>query len=232
MHAHARKCDASPGCTVPRRVGSRRDMGERDVRRGDVPWVRLAALRPVGEPGATRQAAGTTVRGGRDAASGRSVVVACSTIVAAWHRATRPRQARRVVTRPALPGGECGRSASPRGAPAPTGDPSLFASDYRLVHGDAECLTSTPLLSRVPARHRTGHDEPRRRPHGRALAAELLDRLGSLGWCGAPAIQTNGSPPRHTSGGTQRDANSMHACNTIVSVRDVPVRGFPAPVPA
>lgn len=63
---------------------------------------------------------------------------------------------------------------------------------------------------------RTGHDEPRRRPEnfsGRALTAETLDRLGSRGWCGAPAIQTSGGPPRHTSGGSGPGA--------IVTRRDI-----------
>jgi hypothetical protein len=87
------------------------------------------------------------------------------------------------------------------------------------VPGSARCLTSAAPLSRAPARHRTGHEEPRRRPCGRLRAAEILDRLGSgrncgsCRWCGAPVLQTNGGPPRHTSGGWPR--------HTIVAGRDI-----------
>jgi hypothetical protein len=96
------------------------------------------------------------------------------------------------------------------------------------VSRNAECLTSTPPRSRSPIpQHQTGHDEPRRRPEdhdGRARTAELAELvmwLGSWRSCGAPALQTNGGPPRHTSGVTSR----MHACNTIVTERHIPSVG-------
>jgi hypothetical protein len=88
------------------------------------------------------------------------------------------------------------------------------------VSRNAECLTSTPPRSRSPVPQRTGHDEPRRRPRdhtGRARTAELaelVNRLGSWRSCGAPVLQTNGVPPRHTSGG--------RACNSIVAERHIP----------
>jgi hypothetical protein len=199
-------------------------MGRRDVGRGDVsrvvrivvPIVVRIVVGRAGQAGGTSGPAKPggadrerTIRAGRGAASDLVAVGACRMTVAVARCATPTCRERRAMARPTRQGGECGRSASPRGAPAPTGDPSLSASDYRLVSRNAECLTSAPPRSRSPVRHRTGHDEPRRRPEdliGRALAAETLDRLGSRGCFGAPALQTNGVPPRHTSGGAGPDA--------------------------
>ena len=164
-----------------------------------------------GEPGrATPDQAMTAIRKEGGAAWDRCEVVASRGSDVIVHYVTRPAPASRVPTCPAPSGGECGRAASHRGAPAPTGDPSLSASDYRLVHGDAGDMTVAPFLSRAPAPQRTGHDDPRRRPRGRAHAAMLPGRLGSRKWYVAPAIQTSDVPPRHTSGGGHRNGIVAH----------------------